>query len=124
MWELTKSFGFEAAHTLHRPYGDEQEASRRIHGHSYRAEVSVRGEPDAATGMIVDLGQFEALLREAEEALDHRLLDEVEGLGPATMENLSRWIYQRLAPSLPGLDRVTVLRDSRGESCTYRGSAV
>lgn len=120
MWELTKSFRFEAAHTLERAYGGEVEASRRIHGHSYRAEVTVRGVPEPSTGMIVDLGRFEALLGEVEDALDHRLLDEVEGLGPATMENLGRWIYRRLAATLPGLDRVTVFRDSQGEACTYR----
>ena len=58
MWELTKSFRFEAAHSLTGttlgPAGDE------IHGHSFRAEVAVRGEPDPATGMVVDLGVLEA----------------------------------------------------------------
>lgn len=44
MFELPKQFRFDAAHTLERVI--ETESSRRIHGHSYRAEVAVRGVPD------------------------------------------------------------------------------
>ena len=51
MFELSKEFRFEAAHTLQRANGTE--GSRRVHGHSYRAEVAVRGLPDPASGMIV-----------------------------------------------------------------------
>ncbi|MBV8686680.1 MAG: 6-carboxytetrahydropterin synthase [Alphaproteobacteria bacterium] len=119
MFELARQFRFEAAHTLRREV--EAEASRRIHGHSYRAEVVVRGEPDPATGMVLDLGLFERALSGVHDALDHRFLDEVDGLGPATLENLAAWIWRRLGPDLPGLSRVTVHRDSTGDSCAYRG---
>ena len=54
MWELTKSFRFEAAHALSgTTWGA---ASEEIHGHSFRAEVSVRGTPNPETGMVLDLG--------------------------------------------------------------------
>jgi 6-pyruvoyltetrahydropterin/6-carboxytetrahydropterin synthase len=119
MFELSKQFRFDAAHTLRREV--DAEPSRRIHGHSYRAEVTVRGRPDPETGMIVDLGLLERKLEEAREALDHRFLDEMDDLGPATMENLAAWIWHRLQPSLGGLARVTVHRDSSGETCTYFG---
>jgi 6-pyruvoyltetrahydropterin/6-carboxytetrahydropterin synthase len=119
MFELARQFRFEAAHTLSREI--EAEASRRIHGHSYRAEVAVRGDADPATGMVIDLGRFDAILSGAREALDHRFLDDVAELGPATMENLAAWIWRRLAADLPGLARVTVHRDSSGDSCSYFG---
>jgi len=119
MHEVSKQFRFEAAHTLARSI--DADASRRIHGHSYRAEVTVRGEPDATTGMVVDLGAFERALATAREGLDHRFLDDVPDLGPATMENLSAWIWRKLAPLAAGLSRVTVYRDATGESCTYFG---
>ena len=119
MYELSKQFRFEAAHTLERAI--ETESSRRIHGHSYRAEVTVRGERNAATGMVVDLGVFERALAAARDALDHHFLDDVSDLGPATMENLSAWIWRKLAPVAVGLSRVTVYRDSNGESCSYFG---
>ncbi|RWO55378.1 6-carboxytetrahydropterin synthase [Mesorhizobium sp.] len=120
MFELSKQFRFEAAHTLNRSV--DAEPSRRIHGHSYRAEVTVRGSADPATGMVLDLGLFERALEDARDGLDHRFLDEVTDLGPATMENLSAWIWRRLSPTCAGLTRVTVHRDSSGEACSYFGS--
>ena len=121
MYELCKGFRFEAAHTLDRTV--DAEPSRRIHGHSYRAEVAVRGEPDPRTGMIIDASLLESALAGAQDGLDHRFLDEVAGLGPATLENLAAWIWRSLAPTVAGLTRVTVFRDSRGESCSYFGPA-
>lgn len=117
MHELSKSFVFEAAHTLEREI--ETESSRRIHGHSYRATVVIRGDPDPASGMLLDLGFLTAALAEVHAILDHRMLDDVPGLGPATLENLARFIFDRLAPRLPGLARVTVGRDLTGDACTY-----
>lgn len=122
MFELSKQFRFDAAHTLDRSINTE--SSRRIHGHSYRAEVTVRGLPDPTTGMIVDLGLLERTMEDARDALDHRFLDEINDLGPATMENLSRWIWDRLAPVVSNLHRVTVHRDSSGETCSYWGDRV
>jgi 6-pyruvoyltetrahydropterin/6-carboxytetrahydropterin synthase len=119
MFELSKQFRFEAAHTLQRSL--DAEPSRRIHGHSYRAEVAVRGNADPESGMVIDLGLFERALQDARDGLDHRFLDEINDLGPATMENLSAWIWRRVAPVCRGLSRVTVYRDSSGDVCTYFG---
>jgi 6-pyruvoyltetrahydropterin/6-carboxytetrahydropterin synthase len=119
MFELSKQFRFEAAHTLERRI--ESETSRRIHGHSYRAKVTVRGMPDPQTGMVLDLGLFERTLFDARDGLDHHFLDEVADLGPATLENLAAWIWRKLAPIATGLSRVTVYRDSNGEACSYEG---
>ena len=121
MFELKKEFRFDAAHTLQRSINGEP--SRRIHGHSYRAEVTIRGFPDPETGMILDLSRFELVLEDARQALDHRFLDEMNDLGPATMENLCVWIWRRLAPACPGLVKVEVLRDSTRDSCAYFGEA-
>lgn len=120
MHELCKSFRFDSAHTLRRKV--DAAPSRRIHGHSYRAEVALRGDPDPATGMLVDLGLLERELAVVRGQLDHHFLDEVEGLGPATLENLAAWIWRQLEPACPGLARVTVARDSSGDSCTYCGT--
>jgi 6-pyruvoyltetrahydropterin/6-carboxytetrahydropterin synthase len=119
MWELTKSFRFDASHTLDRKI--DSEASRRIHGHSYRAEVTLRGKTDLKTGMVMDFGLLECHLSAAREGLDHRMLDDVDDLGPPTMENLAAWIWRQLSPVTKELVQVTVFRDSQGESVTYRG---
>lgn len=120
MYELSREFRFDAAHTLQRTV--DVEPSRRIHGHSYRAEVVVRGRPDPQTGMIIDLSRFDQALEEARDGLDHRFLDEINDLGPTTIENLSAWIWRKVAPVCPNLWRVTVRRDSDTGACSFYGS--
>src|SRR3981189_3953013 len=93
MWELTKSFRFEAAHAL--PGTTLGSASEEIPGRSFRAEVSIRGTPDPATGMVLDLGLLERSMAEVHTTLDHKLLNRVEALGPPTLENLSAFILGR-----------------------------
>ena len=118
MWELTKSFRFEAAHTLKgTTFGA---ASEEIHGHSFRAEVTVRGTPDPATGMVVDLGLLQRAIEEVRLMLDHKFLNKIEALGTPTLENLSRFVWERLA-HIGKLTRVSIHRDSCNESCTYYG---
>ncbi len=121
MFELSQSFYFDAAHTLRRKAVDGAEAagSRRVHGHSYRAEVTLRGAVDPATGMLLDLGVLRAAIAALRERLDHHYLDEVEGLGVPTLENLCLFIHRELA-QLPGLHAVSVARDSSGDRCVYR----
>jgi hypothetical protein len=62
MYELSKQFRFEAAHTLQREV--DAEPSRRIHGHSYRAEVVLRGVPDPQSGMMLDLGKLARMIED------------------------------------------------------------
>ena len=113
--ELTQAFYFEAAHTLRRYVEGEVESSKRIHGHTYHAEVTLRGEPDPATGMVMDLGFVRRELANLRERLDHRFLDEVPGIGPATLENLCAFIARELRPALPLLVRVAVFRPTSGD---------
>jgi 6-pyruvoyltetrahydropterin/6-carboxytetrahydropterin synthase len=116
IYELSKEFRFDSAHTLNRTV--DVEPSLRIHGHSYRAEVVLRGQPDASTGMLMVLSLFERSLEEARNGLDHRFLDEINDLGPATMENLAAWIWRKVKPVCPNLWRVTVRRDSDAGACS------
>lgn len=118
MWELTKSFHFEAAHSLSgTTLGD---ISQEIHGHSFRAEVTIRGTPDPATGMVMDLGLLEQRVADVRKELDHKFLNKIEALGLPTLENLSRYIWDRVQGA-GEVTRVSVHRDSCGESCTYFG---
>ena len=118
MWELTKSFRFEAAHAL--SFTTLGEASQEIHGHSFRAEVTIRGMPDPVTGMVMDLGLLESSLDDLRRTLDHKYLNNIAALGPPTLENLSRFIWERVGHA-GRLVRVGVFRDSCNESCTYFG---
>lgn len=118
MWQLTKSFRFEAAHTLNGTTLGA--AAEEIHGHSYRAEVTIRGTPDPASGMIIDIGELERRLGDIRCALDHKLLNNINSLARPTLENLARYIWDRVQ-SAGEVVRVTVHRDSCNESCSYFG---
>lgn len=115
-FELSQTFYFDAAHTLEREF--DTAGSRRIHGHTYHAEVALRGMPDPASGMVRDLALVRAEIARVREQLDHHLLDDVPGLGPATLENLCAWLARALAPGLPGLCRVSVERAASGDRCS------
>lgn len=111
--ELVKDFRFEAAHYL--PNVPEGHKCRRMHGHSFRGEVAVRGPVDARTGWVMDFADLRAAVDPLVKQLDHYLLNEIEGLSNPTSEMLAIWLWQRLAPNLPQLYRVTV-----EETCTSR----
>ena len=117
-YQISQRFFFDAAHTLRREL--EADASRRIHGHTYYAEVTLAGAPDAATGMVLDLGLVRQAIATLRNQLDHRMLDDIDGLGPATLENLCAFIWRELLPALPALATVRVWRDGMGDSCTLR----
>jgi 6-pyruvoyltetrahydropterin/6-carboxytetrahydropterin synthase len=117
-YELTQRFFFEAAHTLDRAH--EVDSSRRIHGHTYLARVTVGGMPDPATGMVVDLAELRAAIERTRSRLDHRLLDDVDGLGPATLENLCTFIHRSLAAPAWRVVSVEVAREASGDSCLLR----
>ncbi|MEJ8824294.1 6-carboxytetrahydropterin synthase [Variovorax humicola] len=121
IYELSQKFFFEAAHTLNRTTVDAA-GSRRIHGHTYRAEVMLLGEPDAKSGMLQDLGSVRRHIDAVRELLDHQFLDDVTGLGPATLENLCKFIFANLVPRCPHLVAVSVERPASGDKCVLRRS--
>jgi 6-pyruvoyltetrahydropterin/6-carboxytetrahydropterin synthase len=116
--EIFKEFGFEAAHRLPNvPAGHKCE---RLHGHSYRIEVHVYGPVDPHSGWVLDFAEIGAAFEPLHEQLDHRLLNEIEGLSNPTSEHLARWIWTRLLPRLPSLSKL-VVRETCTSGCVYRG---
>ena len=117
-FELSQRFYFEAAHTLRRKI--ETEGSLRIHGHTYHAEVTISGAPDPQTGMTMDLAFLRQEVEKVRQQLDHHFLDEVAGMGPATLENLCLFIHKQLEASLHNIDRITVWRPASGDKCCLK----
>ena len=118
---IVKSMSFDAAHYIDiaeqetgpaRPYA-------RMHGHSFSMEVVIEGDPGAETGWVVDFGDIADALEGLREKLDHRLLNEVEGLERPTMENICQWAAHKLKIQFPDLVQIRVSRPSCGETCIY-----
>ena len=116
--EIFKEFTIEAAHRL--PNVPEGHKCARLHGHSFRIAIHVRGPVGDESGWVMDFADIAATFRPLYERLDHRFLNEIEGLSNPTSENLARWIWERLRPSLPSLCQITI-RETCTAGCIYRG---
>ena len=114
-----KEFTFEAAHLL--PSAAPGHPNARVHGHSFRVRVTVDGEPNDETGVVVHFDDLGAAMEDARAALDHRFLNDIEGLAAPTLERIAAWLWDRLHNRLPGLAEIEVARDTCREGCIYRG---
>jgi len=115
---LIREYRFESAHRL--PRVPEGHKCARLHGHSFKVEVAVRGSVDEQTGWFIDYGDLDELWRPIGEQLDHHYLNEIPGLENPTSEVLAAWLWRRLSPALPGLARVTV-HETCDARCDYEG---
>ena len=111
--EVVKDFRFEAAHYL--PNVPEGHKCRRMHGHSFRGEVAVRGPIDPHAGWVIDFADLKAEVDPIVRQLDHYVLNDIAGLENPTSEIVAIWIWQKLAGRLPHLHRITI-----EETCTSR----
>ena len=118
LFELQRSYRFEAAHQL--PRAAESHPCRRLHGHSYRIDVAVIGLADDWSGWVIDFANIDAVVYPICAQLDHQLLNDIAGLENPTSEVLASWLWSRFAPGLPGLSTVRVA-ETPDSVCTYRG---
>jgi len=101
----------ESAHRL--PNVPAGHKCARLHGHSFRVEIHVSGPVDPQLGWVMDFADVKAAFDPLFRQLDHSYLNDVPGLENPTSENLARWIWQKLEPTLPQLSAVVV-----HETCT------
>ena len=116
VFEITKAAQFDAAHYL--PVGPDAHRYRRMHGHSFRVEATLRGTADSKDAWVADLGELDKALGAAASELDHGVLNELPGLETPTLERLCLYFAEKLRPEFPGLCKVVVARPSVGESCS------
>lgn len=131
---VTAKLDFSAAHRLHNPERD-GEWNRRVydkcdnpsgHGHNYVIEVSVDGEVDPETGMVIDLKRLKDIVRkEVVDMVDHKNLNQdvdfLRGVVP-TAENLARAFWKKLERAItPGRLWQIKLHETDRNSVTYRG---
>ena len=116
--ELSKTFRFEAAHSLPNVPADHKCAGP--HGHSYQVTITVAGRVDGRFGWVMDFDEIKKVVGPLVEQLDHTQLNEVEGLSNPTSEQIARWFWDRIRPRVPQLVAVAVA-ESATSLCTYRG---
>lgn len=116
--ELTKEYRFESAHRL--PYVPEGHKCARVHGHSYKVEITVAGPVDPATGWLIDFGVIDDAWAELHARFDHHNLNDVPGLENSTCENIAIYVWRALRPRIAALSAVTVW-ETYDSKCVYRG---
>ncbi len=116
---ITKRFSFESAHVLPHHTGK----CSRLHGHSYRLDVTVDGPLQTsgpATGMVVDFDELAQIVRRTViDALDHRSLNEL--IENPTSENIIAWIWRALEPVLPQLAELTLWETATASAMLRKG---
>ena len=116
--EIFKVFSIEAAHQL--PNVPSGHKCKRLHGHSFRVEIHVDGDVGRESGWVMDFAQIGNAFQPIFAQLDHNHLNDIEGLSNPTSENLAKWIWQKLRPSLPELSKV-VIQETCTSGCIYDG---
>ncbi len=116
--EIFKEFTFEAAHFL--PNVPTDHKCRRLHGHSYHVVIYLEGPIGDESGWVMDFGELKKHFKPVYNRLDHRFLNDIEGLENPTSENLARWIWNELKPTLSLLSKIEV-RETCTSGCIYTG---
>lgn len=106
---ISKKFDFDAAHRLTTLPEDHK--CHRLHGHTYEVEVILRGKPDEH-GFVIDYAEIAKAWQPVNDLLDHRYLNEIEGLEKPSTEVLAPFIARRLLPTLPLLHAIRVYESS------------
>jgi 6-pyruvoyltetrahydropterin/6-carboxytetrahydropterin synthase len=118
--DIFKEFTVEAAHRL--PNVPPGHKCARLHGHSFRIEIHVRGLLGSHSGWVIDFADLKSAFQPLFDQLDHHYLNEIEGLENPTSETLAIWIWDRVQPALPLLSKV-VVRETCTTGCVYEGPA-
>lgn len=115
--EIYKDFSFESAHLL--PNVPEGHKCGRLHGHSFHVRIVVTGNVGETSGWVMDFAVIKSIVKPIINQLDHYYLNEIEGLENPTSENIAKWIWNKLKPNLPELERIEI-KETCTSGCIYR----
>lgn len=116
--EIFKVFHVDAAHRL--PNVPAGHKCANLHGHSFRIEIHLIGSVDPRLGWVIDFADIAKTFQPLHDQLDHKCLNDIEGLSNPTSENLAKWLWQHLYPALPQLSKI-VVQESLESGCIYKG---
>lgn len=108
---ISKEFEFDAAHYL--THVNERHPCSNMHGHTWRVVVELKGEVKP-NGFVMDFNELGLRVNRLIDRLDHKLLNEVDGLSNPTSERLAEWFWANLA-SLPDLHAIEIWESPRSK---------
>jgi 6-pyruvoyltetrahydropterin/6-carboxytetrahydropterin synthase len=117
--EIYKIFKFDAAHCL--PNVRQGHKCSQLHGHSFRVEIHIQGPVEGHSGWVMDFADIAEAFKPLYDQLDHKYLNDIDGLDNPTSENIAKWIWKHLHSRLPQLSKI-VVQESPESGCIYRGA--
>lgn len=115
---LFKEFTFDAAHFL--PHVPEGHKCKEMHGHTYRLRVWLDGKLDDKLGWVIDFADLKKAVKPMLDKVDHKCLNNIEGLPNPTCELIAVWIWNQLKPVLPLLQKIE-LHETPTSGVVYDG---
>ena len=117
--EVFRQFRFHAARYL--PNLDDEHICKQIHGHTFNLTVYVEGEIDNKTGFVIDFFAIDQIFnKNILPLIDHKLLNEIDGLSNPTSEILCKWVWNKLSNKINGLSKI-ILSEDHGTGIIYKG---
>ena len=115
---LYKKYFFDGAHYM--PNFPQGHRYREIHGHSYEMVIHLDGKIIENQGWITDFDKIDKIVHSIINIIDHKLLNDIEGLSIPTSENIAVWFWNKLKPDLPNIQKIEINRPRIG-GCIYSG---
>lgn len=115
---LCQQFTFDASHRLDHLPADHP--CHNLHGHTYHVTIEVTGTVDEQSGFLIDYREIYRVVKPIIDRLDHRHLNDVNGLAKPTTENIAAWLWRQIKPQLPILSKITI-GETPFTRCEYRG---
>lgn len=115
-FELKQHFQIESARFL--PHLDKTHPCAHMHGHSFKIILSFIGPLDPKLGWVMDYHEITTVMKPLLADLDHKVLNNIEGLENPTSENLAQWVYKKVKAKIPILNAVNISETPQTE-CIY-----
>ncbi len=117
--QLFKKFTFDSAHFL--PYVPEGHKCKAVHGHTYQLTIFLEGELDDHLGWLMDFAEIKKVVNPIVDLVDHKLINDIEGLENPTCEIFAIWFWDKIKPHIPILKRVD-LYENQTSGVIYEGA--
>ena len=119
--QLFKEYIIHASRFL--PKLPDEHICSKMHGHTFYIKLDLEGELNPKDDFVIDFYDLDTVFnKHIGVKIDHKILNEVDGLESPTTELLTKWIWNNLKPHLNLLSEVTV-REGSTYGCTYRGNS-
>lgn len=108
--KIFRKFTFDSAHFL--PNVPDGHKCKNVHGHTYHLTVFFEGDIDEHLKWVIDFSEVKNVIKPIIDSIDHKLLNDIEGLENPTCEVLAIWIWDKIKPQIPALVKVKLYENT------------